>query len=217
MLKASRQRCLTRPVLLSILLTPTLAGAQQVELAVMGGYLLPAVQQFERTVSVSGPTGYFSAHADAQHDPGVILGVDVAVWPLSHVGLDLAGRVGLCNRSGSAPDQRAVLSTLGIRLVGRKRIGGMTLRLGAGPVLVHMGGSAYDAVSGPMSLAKHTLGGATLQGDVTRTVGVFRLRLAVEDAVYRVTMSPFTAGSETTRTPLQHDVAFTAGVSLPLR
>jgi len=80
-----------------------------------------------------------------------------------------------------------------------------------------MGGSAYDAVSGPMSLAKHTLGGATLQGDVTRTVGVFRLRLAVEDAVYRVTMSPFTAGSETTRTPLQHDVAFTAGVSVPLR
>jgi len=138
------------------------------------------------------------------------------VWPLSHVGLDLAGRVGLCNRSGSAPDQRAVLSTLGIRLVGRKRIGGMTLRLGAGPVLVHMGGSAYDAASGPMSLAKRTMGGATLQGDVTRTVGVFRLRLAVEDALYRVTMSPFTAGTETTRTPLQHDVAFTAGVELHL-
>jgi hypothetical protein len=80
-----------------------------------------------------------------------------------------------------------------------------------------MGGSAYDGATSLMSLAKRTLGGATLQGDVTHTVGVFRLRLAVEDALYRVTMSPFTAGTETTRTPLQHDVGFTAGVALPLR
>jgi len=205
------------PLLLSILLTPTLAGAQQIELGLMGGYFLPAVQQFERTVVVSGPTGYAVAHVDARHDPGVILGVDVAMWPLSHLGVDLAGTVGLCNRSGSAPDQGAVLSRLSVRLVARKQVGGMTLRLGAGPVLVHMGGSAYDGATSLMSLAKRTLGGATLQGDVTHTVGVLRLRLAVEDALYRVTMSPFTAGTETTRTPLQHDVGFTAGVALPLR
>jgi hypothetical protein len=208
---------LVNRLLVCLLLTPTLGWAQQVELGVQGGYFLPAVQLFERTVAVSGPSGYASAHFDARHDPGVMLGVDVAVWPLSHLGVDLAGTVGLCNRSGSALDQSAVLSTLGVRLVGRKQIGGMTLRLGAGPALLHMGGSAYGGPTTLMSLAKRTLGGATLQGDVTQTIGVFRLRLAVEDALYRVTMSPLTAGTETTRTPLQHDVGFTAGVSLPLR
>ena len=96
-------------------------------------------------------------------------------------------------------------------------MGGMTLRLGVGPVLVHLGGSAYGPPTSLLSLANRTLGGATFQGDVTQTVGVLRLRLAVEDALYHVTMSPFTAGTETTRTPLQHDVGFTAGVSLGLR
>jgi hypothetical protein len=147
----------------------------------------------------------------------VVLGVDIAVWPLPHIGVDLAGTVGRSDRSESGLNRRAVLSTFGVRLVGRKRIGETTFRLGVGPALIHMGGSAYDGAATSWSLAKRTLGGATFQGDITRTVGVLRLRLGVEDALYRVTMSPVTAGSDTTRTPLQHDLAFTAGVSVPLR
>jgi len=204
-------------LLVCLLLTPTLGWAQQVELGVKGGYFLPAVQQFERTVVVSGPTGYAVGHFDARHNPGVVLGVDIAVWPLSHIGVDLAGTVGRCDRSESGLNRRAVLSMLGVRLLGRKRIGETTLRLGVGPALIHLGGSAYDGASTYWSVAKRTLGGASLQGDITRTVGVLRLRLGLEDALYRVTMSPVTAGSDTTRTPLQHDLAFTAGVSVPLR
>ncbi len=205
-------------LLVCLLFTPTLAWAQQVELGVKGGYFLPAVQQFERTIVVSGPRGYAAAHFDARQNPGVVLGVDIAVWPLSNIGVDLAATLGRSDRSESGLNRTAVLSTLGVRLVGRKRIGETTFRLGVGPALIHMGGSAYDDGAAPYwSLAKRTLSGATLQGDITRTVGALRLRLGVEDALYRVTMSPVTAGTDTKRTPLQHDLALTAGVSVPLR
>ena len=204
-------------LLVCLLFTPTLGWAQQLELGVKGGYFLPAVQQFERTIVVSGPSGYAAGHFDARQNPGVVLGVEIAVWPLSNIGLDLAATVGRSDRSESGLNRTAVLSTFGVRLVGRKRIGETTFRLGVGPTLIHMGGSAYDGAATYWSLAKRTLGGATLQGDLTRTVGVLRLRLGVEDALYRVTMSPVTTGSDTKRTPLQHDLALTVGVSVPLR
>src|SRR5258705_1178835 len=204
-------------LLVCLLFTPTLGWAQQVELGVRGGYFLPAVQQFERTIVVSGPSGYAAAHFDARQNPGVVLGVDVAVWPLSNIGLDLAATVGRSGRSVSRINRTAVLSTFDVRPVVRQRIGETTFQLGVGPALIQLGGAAYDGAATYWSLAKRTLGGATLEGDITRTVGVLRLRLGVEDALYRVTMSPVTTGSDTKRTPLQHDLALTVGVSVPLR
>src|SRR6267378_4596485 len=113
-------------LLVGLLFTPTLGWAQQVELGVKGGYFLPAVQQFERTIVVSGPSGYAAAHLDARQNPGVVLGVDIAVWPLSNIGVDLAATVGRSDRSESRLNRTAVLSTFGVRLVGRKRIGDPT-------------------------------------------------------------------------------------------
>jgi hypothetical protein len=215
-------------LLSSLLLAPALAWSQQLEVTVQGGYFRAATEQFEREVVRSTSTGYAVDHYDARHGPGTALGVTLSAWPLPHVGLDLAGAVRLCGRSGSAPfvvdpflpvpaGDRAVLSTLALRLVGRTRVGGTIVRFGAGPAVVHIGGSAYDGGTAEVSLAKRTLGGATLQGDVTRTVGSLRLRISVEDALYRVTMASLPPGSDTTRTPLQHDLALTAGVVVALR
>jgi len=211
-----------------LLVVPAHAWSQQLEVAVHGGYFFPAVEQFERAVILSCSTGYCVAHYAASHDPGFTFGVNVTAWPLPHVGVDLAGAVGLCERAGSAPfvidpllpvpaGRRAVLSTVTLRLVGRTQIGGTTLRLGAGPAVVHLGGSAYNGGTPEISLATRSRGGATFRADVTHAVGSFRLRLGIEDAVYRVAMASLAPGSDTTLTPLQHDLAVTAGVVLPLR
>src|SRR6267378_5312182 len=104
-------------LLVCLVLTPTLGWAQQVELGVKRGYFLPAVQQFERTVVVSGPSGYAAGHFDARQNPGVVLGVDIAVWPLSHIGVDLEATVGRSDRLESGLNSTAVLSQLGDRLV----------------------------------------------------------------------------------------------------
>jgi len=211
-----------------LLLAPRLAWTQQLELGVHGGYFLPTAEQFERAVVRSTSTGFSVSHYDGHHDPGVAIGVHLTAWPLARLGLDLAGAVRFCGRSGSAPfmigpflpvpaGDRAVLSSLALRLVGRTRIGGTTVRLGAGPALIHIGGSAYDGGTPEISLAKRTLGGATVLADITHTVGPLRLQLGVEDALYRVAMASLPPGSDTTRTPLQHDLALTAGVVVRIR
>src|SRR6266511_2934743 len=158
---------------------------------------------------------------------GLSLGETVTAWPLLHVGLDLSGGHRFCDRSGSSPfvidpflpapaGRRAALSVLTLRLVGRARSGGTNVRLGAGPALVHIAGSAYDGGSPEIRLAKQTSSGGTIAVDVTRTLGRIRLRFGVEDAIYRAAMERLPPG-DTTRTPVQHDVALNVGIALPLR
>src|SRR5919106_2808539 len=107
---------------------PTAASGQRVEVGVHGGYFLPTVQQFERAVVRSTSTGFRVDHYDGQHNPGVAIGVNLTAWPLSHLGIDLAGAFRFCERSGSSPfvidpllplpaGSRAALSVLTLRLV----------------------------------------------------------------------------------------------------
>jgi hypothetical protein len=211
-----------------LLLAPSAGMAQRLELAVHGGYFLPAAEQFNRAVARPMSSGYSVSYYDGHHDPGVAIGLSVTGWPLSRFGLDLAGGVRFCDRSGSAPffpgpslpvpaGDRAVLSSLALRLVGRTHVGGTAVRLGAGPVLVHIGGSAYDGGTAEISIAKRTLPGATILADITHVVGPLRLQVGVEDVLYRVAMASVPGGTDTTGTPLQHDLALSVGVVLRVR
>jgi hypothetical protein len=208
-------------------LAPRTATSQRFEIGVQAGYFKPAVDQFERTVPLPSSTGFSVARFEGRHDPGVAIGTNLSAWLLPSVGLDLAAAFRFGDRSGSAPSttnlllevpagHRVTLATVALRVVTRMRVGASTVRLGGGPAFVHLGGSAYDGGAPEISLSKKTFGGATLLADVARRVGRLRVRLGVEDAVYRVTMAPLAPG-ETTRTPLQHDLTLTAGVVLPLR
>ena len=211
-----------------LLLAPSAGVAQRLELAAHGGYFLPATEQFKRAVVRPTSSGVSVSYYDGHHDPGVAIGLSVTAWPLSRFGLDLAGGVRFCDRSGSAPfvpgpflpqpaGDRAVLSSLALRLVGRTHVGGSAVRLGAGPALVHIGGSAYDGGTAEISIAKRTLAGATITADITHIVGPLRLQVGAEDILYRVVMASLPAGTDTTRTPLQHDLALSVGVILRVR
>src|SRR6266550_1024611 len=206
------------------LLAPVRIWAQRLEVGAQGGYFLPAIDQFQRDVIQQTSTGFVTSHYDGRHNPGFAIGLNVTAWPLVHLGLDLAGAVRFGDRSGSSPfvinpflpvpaGDRAVLSSLALRLLGRVRIGGTALRLGVGPALIHIGGSAYDGGTAEITLAKRTLPGATVLGDITHLVGGFHVRLGVEDALYQVIMASLPPGA-TTRTPLQHDLTLTAGIVL---
>ncbi len=210
-----------------LLFAPTTAAAQWLEVGLHAGYFLPTVEQFERAVLRPTATGFRVDHYEGHHEAGLSLGATVTAWPLPHVGLDLAGGLRFCDRSGSSPfvidpflpapaGRRAALSVLTLRLVGRARSGGTNVRLGAGPALVHIAGSAYDGGSPEIRLAKQTSSGGTIAVDVTRTLGRIRLRFGVEDAIYRAAMERLPPG-DTTRTPVQHDVALNVGIALPLR
>lgn len=211
-----------------ILAAPTGARAQRLEVAVNAGYFLPTAVQFQRDVVILSSTGFSVAHYDAHHEPGFAVSVSFAAWPVTHAGFDLAAGFRFSTRSGSSPycicpylpvpsGDYAIVSSLALRAVARATAGSATLRLGAGPALVHLGGSAYDGGTPEITLAKQTFGGGSFLIDATRPVGSLRLRLGVEDLIYRVRMSELPPGGNTTETPLQHDIAVTASLALPLR
>lgn len=199
--------------LLSLVAVPTMLVAQQrLELGVHGGYYRPTTMLFHRVVPVPASTGFSFVRTEGKNDPGSALGLDLAFWLKPTVGISGATSLRFSDRSHSTP--RGSSTTIGVhsfRLLARARVGPLQLRIGGGPALVHIGGSAEG-------LGKRSFAGGAALADLTASVGPLRCRLGIEDAMYRVTLpdiAPTTA--DTSSTPLQHDLVISLGVTLPLR
>lgn len=181
------------------------AHAQRFEIGVHGGLYSPTKTLYRRVVPIASSTGYSFQVTTRSNAPGIALGVDLAYWLKSAVGV--GGATSL--RFGDhAPTTIGVHS---LRVLTRARLGPIQLRAGGGPALVHFGGS-------DRTLGKRSYFAGTVLADLSASLGPLRCRFGVEDAMYRVTLSEIPPSTgDTSYTPLQHDLVFSLGFSLPLR
>lgn len=176
------------------------AHGQRFELGVHGGLYSPTKTLYRRVVPLASSTGYAFQVTTASNDAGMAVGFDLAYWLKSAVGI-----------GGATSLRSTTIGVHSVRVLTRAHLGPLQLRAGAGPALVHFGGSGRG-------LGRRSYFAGTALADFSASLGRLRCRFGVEDAIYRVTLGEIPPSTEdTSYTPLQHDLVFSVGITLPIR
>ena len=203
----------------------TALGAQGLAVYGEAGVAASLNGQFRRVVVLPMDRGFGTVTYTGRHGAGPVLAARVA-WHSTSWGIEAAGGVRFSDRkiagigSGAGiptlPPSEATVASASLRIVWRAPI--QRLELGAGPLLLRFGGEAYRTDGLTTNLARRSLWGASVAARMPLyTSGRVTVALTAEDGIYRVRLVEVPPGADTTRTPLQHDLALSLGTAVRLR
>ena len=202
------------------------AWAQRMEFAATLGYSVPLRDQFDRAVVVMDRGIPIWGHYTGRQKASLLVGARGAIWLNRRFGFELLSSAYTTTRTieqstrfvGPAQGHAAVVSAAARLAVVIQRSESREMRIAFGPLVSFFSGAAYDSPPAPyapyVALRSRSVWGGSagiaMQYPLTRRLGI---RAALDAAIYRVPLTRL-AVADSTRTPLQLDLAATLGVAI---